>query len=74
MDSADAALDRVFSKAHARCSLVTRKCFCRSLAVVLGTFVVAFLVVVIVLQNSWTSAVLAPNRTETLRSLGEAPE
>ena len=75
MDSADAAIDRVFNKAHARCRLVTRKCFCRSLAVVLGTFVVAVLVVVIVLQNSWTQpAVLAPNRTETLRSLGEAPE
>ena len=73
MDSADAALDRVFNKAHAR-ALVTRKCFCRSLAVVLGAFVVAVLVVVIVLQNSWTQpAVLAPNRT-ALRSLGEAPE
>ena len=75
MNSADAALDRLFNKAHARCSLVTRKCFCRSLAVVLGAFVVALLVVVLVLQNSWTQpAVLAPNRTTTLRNLGEAPE
>ena len=65
MDSADAALDRVFNKAHARCSLVTRKCFCRSLAVVLGAFVVAVLVVVIVLQNTCQLRLSIPKRVPT---------
>ena len=69
MDSADAALDRVFNKARARCSLVAAHDTPARGAVVLGTFVVAVLVVVIVLQNSWTQpAVLAPNRTATLRT------